>query len=428
MDIVILLVPFTTCFLLTARSLGLGFLGVFVVGYFSGVIRANEPGIATTFLFDFSLLGLYAGFATFRWDRAVALLNTTAGKFTLCIILWPTLLSLIPINALLVQLVALRATVWFFPVILISSQLKSSDLTIMARGLSILNVAALIGGVYIYYNGVESLYPQNAVTMIIYNSRDVSGFEYHRIPSFFLSAHAYGGTMLLSLPFVLGRVLDRDVHLLERSILVSGSVAALFGIAMCAARQPAVLLFVAIFITWIATRFSLKFGIASVALFLAGLLIVSGNERFQRITTLEDTEALSDRIRSSANENFFETIFEYPVGAGMGSSAGTSIPIFLSDSAPVAIGLENEYSRISVDQGILGLLLWLTFLVWLLYRFPSFSQTQPWGTTVTMAYSFVLTSWITAFIGAGTLSSIPGSVLLLACMGLIIKNRADVKR
>ena len=134
MDIVLLLVPFTACFLLTARSLGFGFLGVFMMGYFNGVIRANEPSIATTFLFDFSLLGLYAGFATFRWDRVVALMNTTAGKFTLCIMLWPTLLSVVPINALLVQLVALRATVWFFPVILISSQLKPSDLSIITRG------------------------------------------------------------------------------------------------------------------------------------------------------------------------------------------------------------------------------------------------------------------------------------------------------
>ena len=30
---------------------------------------------------------------------------------------------------------------------------------------------------------------------------------------------------------------------------------------------------------------------------------------------------------------------DYPAGAGMGSSLGTSIPFFLADRAPVAIGL-----------------------------------------------------------------------------------------
>ena len=114
---------------------------------------------------------------------------------------------------------------------------------------------------------------------------------------------------------------------------------------------------------------------------------------------------------------------EYPVGAGMGSSFGTSIPYFLADRTPNAIGLENEYSRIHIDQGLVGLGLWVAFLVWLLHRPPPLRLDVPYGLCVIFMYALVLTNWLTAFIGSGTLSAVPGSVLLLAQMGILVRVR-----
>ena len=83
----------------------------------------------------------------------------------------------------------------------------------------------------------------NAVTQIIYKSKDVGGMtKYHRVPSSFLSAHAYGGTMLCTLPFLLDRLAGVEVRLVDRWLAVAGVVAAAGGLLMCGARSPLVVL------------------------------------------------------------------------------------------------------------------------------------------------------------------------------------------
>lgn len=417
------IVAFLGTLIFTARSLGLGLLSVFAIGYVNGVIRANFLSVHTTFMFDSALLGLYVGFL-YGWPREVAaVFRGLAGKWVLLLILWPALLTLIPVNDYLVQLVALRATVWFLPVLLIASRLRADDLTMIARGLAILNLGALAGGIYVYQNGVQSLYPENAVTEIIYKSKDVGGFEYHRIPSTFLSAHAYGGAMVFTLPFLLDRLFGRGVGFADRALAAAGVAAAVAGILMCAARQPIVVFGLMMAGAWIIARFHLAIGIITLLLIGLGTAVATTNERLQRAATLEDTERVSERVSASANQSFFELIADYPAGAGLGSSVGTSLPYFLANRAPVAIGLENEYSRIQIDQGIAGLALWLSFLVWLLHRPPPIRLDVPWGFGIVFMYALVLINWMTAFIGAGTLSAIPGSVLLLTQMGVLARVR-----
>jgi len=407
----------------TLRSLGWGFAAAFAVGYFSGVIRANYLGPFTAFMFDFGLLGLYVGFFAGRSRDATTLWGTPLANWIMVLIAWPAALVIIPINDFLVQLVALRATVWFLPSMLLASRLGAPDLSVLARALAILNLAALAAGIYLYFNGIESLYPDNAVTQIIYMSKDVGGFEYYRIPSTFLSAHAYGGTMLFSLPFLLDRSFGRAAGVLDRGLAAAGVAAALGGILMCAARQPAVMFILATLIVWVVSRFHLVIGAAAVSLAAAAILIASSDERLQRISTLEDTEFVSDRVQGSANTSFFQLMADYPLGAGMGSSVGTSVPYFLADRAPQAIGLENEYSRILVDQGLVGIGLWLAFLAWLFSHPPARRLGTPWGLGVLMMFALCLTNWGTAFIGSGTLSSIPGSVMLLVQMGVLVQAR-----
>ena len=93
-------------------------------------------------------------------------------RFVLFLIAWPAFLCLVPINHFLIQCVALRAAIWFLPVLLIAARLTTADLAVLARGLVVLNLAALAVGVYIYLYGVEVLYPVNAITQIIYRSKD----------------------------------------------------------------------------------------------------------------------------------------------------------------------------------------------------------------------------------------------------------------
>jgi len=424
MQFAFFVIAFTGVLVAMRRSLGWGFLAVIAVGYFSGVIRANYLGVFTTFMFDAAVLGLYLGFLSSKSLRANGVGSGRAGGFVLFLIAWPVILCLIPVNHFLVQCVALRSSVWFLPVLLIATRLTKADLALLARGLVVLNLLALAVGVYVYLNGVEALYPVNAITQIIYRSQDLGGrTKYHRVPSSFLSAHAYGGTMLYTLPFLLDRLAGVKVRLLDRWLALAGVVAAAGGLLMCGARSPVATLVVTLAVAWLLSRFSLKLGLL-VAVLVGGVMMATRNEeRLQRFTTLGDSEIVSVRIDASVNLGLLELMIYYPLGAGMGSAAGNSIPFFLADLAPVQIGAENEYSRILVDQGWFGLGGWLTLIGWLYARPPRARPPVPWRLGVVLMYSLTLSSWMTAFIGTGLLASIPATFLMLTQMGVLITVR-----
>jgi hypothetical protein len=429
MDAAFPIAAFALALATTRRSLGLGLAVVFGVGYLNGVIRANYLGVFTTFMFDAALVGLYLGAATGHPDWARAMWAGRAGRLCLFLIAWPAVLSLVPVNDLFVQLVALRATVFFLPVFLIAGHLSSADLALMARGLAGLNLIALAGGMFTFAYGVEALYPENAVTFIIYASKDVAGFTYHRVPSTFLSAHAYGGAMLFSLPLLLDRLCGARVRAADRVLAGAGVAAALVGVLLCAARMPVVMFGVAAVVACVLTRFNLYFALTAALIGLTGAVIGATDERLQRAADLDETEMVSERVRGSANDSLLGLLGEHPLGAGMGSSVGTSIPFFLQDRAPKAIGLENEYSRILVDQGVVGLAGWVVFIGWLFAVPPPVRLGARWGLGVVLMYALCLTNWMTAFIGAGTLSGVPGSVLLLTQMGVLaaVRRRAPAE-
>lgn len=417
------ILAFGAALLVTLRSLGGGLICVITIGYFHGYIRANYLSVYTTFLFDAAILGLYLGFVLGHSARVGQLSRWALSGWVGLLLLWPGMLVFVPVNDFLVQLVALRATVWFVPVLLVASQLTAAELVQLARALAVLNLLALGGGLYVYYAGVEALYPFNAVTQIIYISRDVGSAGYHRVPSFFLSAHAYGGTMLWTLPLLVERTFGVGVRWGERLLAASGLFAAVVGILLCGARQPAALALLMLPAAWGLARFHAGVGLLAVGLAGLGLILLEQSERFQRAKELLDTEQVERRVRLSANESFLELLLRYPAGAGLGSAYGTSIPYFLADRAPQAIGLENEFSRLLVDQGWLGVGLWLGFLLWLLGRPPPLRLEASFGLAVVFMHALVLVSWATAFIGTGLLSSVPGSVLMLAQMGVLARVR-----
>lgn len=417
------LAAFLGTLLATRRSLGTGVATAVGVGYVNGVIRANVLSVWTTFLFDAAILGLYAGFLA-RPDAA-AVWRTPFGKWIVVLMAWPAALCLIPINHPLVQLVALRATIWYLPVALIATRLTADDVTSFTRALAGLNLLSLAAGYHVFVNGLEALYPENAVTELMYRSKDVAGGNY-RVPSTFLNAHQYGGTMGVSLAFLLGRLLQSRVPAWETVLLLLGIVAALVGILLCAARMPVVVTALTLSVGWIATGFSFRLGLILGGLAGGGVYLALTDERLQRIETLDDAEAVANRLRGSANEEFLDLLARYPIGAGMGSAVGTSIPFFLADHAPEPIGMENEYSRILVDQGWIGLGLWLAFLGWLYTRLPRARGNNRVG--VALLYACSAVTWATAFLGTGTLASVPGSVVVLIQMGVVARQASVVRR
>lgn len=416
-------IAFIAALLGTFRSLGWGLAAVVAIGYVNGVARANFLGVFSTFMFDAGLFGLYVGFLAFHARQATNVLRGITGVFVLLLVAWPAVMAAIPVNDYLVQLVALRGTVWFLPVALIATRLTDADLTALTRGLSVLNVFALAVAVYEFQNGIEAVFPKNAVTEIMYRSGDVAGNTAFRIPSTFLNAHSYGGAMLFTLPFLLDRLFGRGAGFVDRSLAVCGVAAAVAGLLMCAARSPLVVFALATVLAWVFSRFSLWFGLAAGGLVVAGIALAVTSDRLQRAASLEDSEAVVQRVGGSLNANFLDVLAEYPLGAGMGSSVGTSIPFFLADRAPEQVGLENEFSRITVDQGWVGLGLWLAFLMWLLSRPPHARFATPWQLGRVLMYALVLSSWATAFIGTGALSAIPQSVLMLIQVGVLAASR-----
>lgn len=412
------ILAFLGTWLSTRQSLGAGVSFTLGVGYLNGVIRANYLSVWTTFQFDAAILGLYLGF--FTRPESSGIWRTPLGNWIALLMVWPTFLALIPVNDLVVQLVALRATIWYLPVALLALRLTAKDLDTIARTFAGLNLISLSAGYYIFVNGLESLYPENSITELMYRSKDVAGGNY-RIPSTFMNAHQYGGTMGVSLAFLLGRLLQDRIAVWEFVYLSLGVGASLGGVLMCAARMPVAVAALTLFSAWILSGFSLRLGIILGALAIVGVYVSMSDERLQRFESLDDADAVENRLRGSANDEFLKLLISYPLGAGIGSAVGTNIPFFLSDRAPEPIGLENEYSRITVDQGWLGLILWLAFLRWMILRKPI--VLGPWRLGTLIMLSCTGITWATAFLGTGTLSSIPGSMIVILQIGVVAKSR-----
>jgi hypothetical protein len=138
------------------------------------------------------------------------------------------------------------------------------------------------------------------------------------------------------------------------------------------------------------------------------------NERFQRFKTL-DSELILERAAGSVNRSFVELLLEYPMGNGLGGG-GTSTPYFLQGLVRNPIGIENEYGRILCEQGIIGLLLWIGFIGWCAVRKTPFMP-HPWLATRRLLWFCYMFFFLTAALGTGALTAIPGTFFLLLGIG-----------
>ena len=412
---------FVLCLTASNRSLRHGILALLSVGYIYGILRANFPDTWTYLTFDAAVVGVYLG-QLWRPLSAAQRRHVHDLRLWLVVLIgWPTLLFfLFPSDSPLVELVGLRANVFLLPFLFLGAKLTDDDLYWLAIGVAGLNLGAVSLGVAEFFLGIEPFFPMNEVTDIIYRSRDLVGWSAHRIPSSFSSAHAFAGTMVITLPLLIGAWVQTDrsdrVH---RHLLGIAIAASLLGVFMAAARThmitASVLVAIVTFSGYLRSDQWMRWLVA------LGLVayVVSGEERLQRFTTLQDTEFITERWTGSMNEGFVEAIRAYPLGNGL-AGGGTSVPYFLRGSQSPLV-MENEYARMGIELGLPGLTLWIVFLLWVFVRWPGGAK-DGWALGRLVGWVACGVFFLTGLTGVGLLSSVPQTPIMLLTMGWFVTS------
>lgn len=395
------------------RSLGIGIVGLLTFGYFYGIVRANVQSAASHFIFDAAMLGLYC---SQKWTNSDNPNRSGALRaWLLVLMIWPVLLLFMPFQPVLVSLVGLRGAIFFLPMAWLGSKLRGRDLFELAAGLAVLNLVAMGFAGAEYVLGLARFYPVSAVTQLIYGSEDVAG-GFYRIPATFVTAHAFGGMMVSSIPYLVG-AWDQGHNRKLSLLALTGTAAALLGVLMSATRLNFVLAAALIVVALWNGRMKVSRRAIFVSLIAVMMIVALRNQRFQRFETL-DTDSVEGRISGSVNRGFFELLIEYPLGNGLGGG-GTSIPYFLEGQVRNPIGMENEYARILAEQGIFGLLLWVGFIAWFLSRYKTILAAGPWATSRRLIFGLSIFGLLTGLIGTGMLTAIPETAVFVLGIGFL---------
>jgi hypothetical protein len=268
-------------------------------------------------------------------------------------------------------------------------------------------------------------FPRNEVTDIIYRSHDLLERTAFRIPATFSSAHAFAGTMAVTLPLLIGawaRV--GNVRWSWREwMLTLAIVGSFLGIFMAAARIHTITAgLVALVVTFSGRLSGRQWVRWVVAVAIIGY-VVAGNVRLQRFTTLGDQSSVRERIGGSVNEDFFTVVTAHPLGRGL-AAGGTSVPYFLEDQLPRSNGavLENDYARIALEEGLPGLMLWLAFIAWALVNGVGPGRDE-FNLTRRLLWVVVASNFTSGLLGMGMLISVPQTALMFIGLGWMTTSR-----
>jgi hypothetical protein len=190
--------------------------------------------------------------------------------------------------------------------------------------------------------------------------------------------------------------------------------AAFVGVLMAATRQGIVMAGLMVVIASVSGKLGPLKRVVWAAAIIAVVWSAMHNERWQRYKEL-DSETVQDRVAGSVNRTFWEVLVEYPLGNGLGGG-GTSIPYFLASQVNRPVEVENDYCRILLEQGIVGLLLWVGFVFWFVTNRVAFVK-DDWLPGRRMAWYLCILSFLIGAIGLGMLSSIPNSFMFLLAVG-----------
>lgn len=202
-------------------------------------------------------------------------------------------------------------------------------------------------------------------------------------------------------------------------LLTAGIVAASVGTFVSASRTQTIILSCALAFAFISGGVRPKFAIVWLLAAAITIVAVMESPRLQRITTLEQPNYVDYRVSLSVNARIFELAQEYPLGNGLGGG-GTNLPYFLAgDRSQPPPGLEDEYVRIMLEEGIPGLVMWLAFLAWVFMRNPA-KRSDPWKLGRRLAWFCCGVYFATAWIGLGLFVFIPGAAMLFLLMGWLV--------
>lgn len=398
-------------FFIGRRSLWGGILAVIAVGYFYGIVRANLASTFSHFIFDAALCGLYASQLGNRKNQPTPN-HASLNMWMYILIGWPLLMLLMPFQPLLVSLVGLRGNMFFLPAVFLGARLRKDDLRPLALGFAALNLIALAFGVAEYFKGIEPFFPYGPMTVTMYNSVDSGGGS--RIPSLFQNAHTYAGVMVFTVPILFGAWSLSTGGGWRKMLCLLGMAAAFMGVLLAATRQNMVLAGILVVIASLSGKLGGLKRVVWVLAIAAVIWSAMHNERWQRYKEL-DSQSVEDRISGSVNRSFFEVLMEHPMGNGLGGG-GTSIPYFLASQVRNPIWVESEYGRILLEEGLVGLFLWIAFIVWFVTNRAAFAK-DDWLIGRRMAWYLCVATFLTGAIGVGTLSTVPHTFLFLLCVG-----------
>src|SRR4029450_9511156 len=118
---------FLAVFLAGRRSLVAGLGDAHAVGYVYGIIRANLIDFLAYFLFDAAVIGFFLARLASRWTAEPRGRVGALGKWVAVLLIWPTLLLLVPAQDFLIQLVGLRGNALLLPFILFGAALENTE-------------------------------------------------------------------------------------------------------------------------------------------------------------------------------------------------------------------------------------------------------------------------------------------------------------
>ena len=406
---------FALSFRAARHSLVAGICAVLGVGYVYGIVRANIPDGFSHLIFDAGVLGLYAAQLWRPQPVWQALRSDELRSWIFVLVAWPILLFFSLRQDPLIQIVGLRGNIFLLPFIIFGARLTGDDVYKLALWLSLCNLAAGVLAAVQFVVGVEPFFPMNAVTEIIYRSKDLADYTAYRIPSSFSSAHAYAGTMVMTIAIIAGAWVQPHYGKWQARLMGAALLASMLGIFMSATRVNALILFALILTTIFSGRLPGAYRFRYVVVLAAVGYVVAGEERLQRFTTLQDPEFLSERLVGSVNLTFFELAGKYPLGNGLGGG-GTSVPHFLQHRIRNVVTMENEYARILLELGLPGLLMWGLFIGWVFTR-PHIRRTDMFQFGRRLAYVACACCFGMGLLGVGLFTSVPMTTLTFLLTG-----------
>lgn len=419
--IVFCIIAFVLTLWARTRSRSAGVLSVLFVGYLYGILRANLE-TAGYFIFDSALLGLYLSEIRAPLTPGQQSRENRLRDWVVALALMPSLLLLLPMQDTMVKLVGFRSAVLFLPFILLGARLEREEFKKVVIGIAALNLLAFAVAGYEFFYGIASLFPPSRVTEIMYRST-LDNPALHRIPATFSTSASYGGTMVFTIPFIGLAISGRYLKGWRHALSLAGLAAGGLGVFLSASRSTAVLAIVAVIGLLLENRRRPRAAMTLLGAAMCVAFLVTTQPRLQRFLSLGDVGSVSQRLSGSVNAGIVDVVTQYPFGNGLGAG-GTSLPYFLEKRVRGSIAVENEYARLTLEQGVLGLALWLGFVAWVLV--PSHGDPAAPGKLAIRILAAVV--FATGLTGTGFLAAIPGTCLLFLLLGALFSDNSATAR